>query len=108
MADIQPQFDNNNQINVYGKPNCVQCDRTVKILQDSSTPFNYFDVTEDLGAHRFITNLGYKQAPVVVVGPRESMVKKMGALTVVESWSGLDPDRIKAAIAKEQDRVQAA
>lgn len=71
------------EITVYSKPRCVQCDATYRALDRSGTPYRKVDVSADPEALQYIINLGYQQAPVVVVGD--------------EHWSGFRPDRIAAA-----------
>ncbi|WRS30921.1 glutaredoxin-like protein NrdH [Actinomycetaceae bacterium MB13-C1-2] len=71
------------EITVYSKPRCVQCDATYRALDRSGTPYRKVDVSVDSEALQYIIDLGYQQAPVVVVGN--------------EHWSGFRPDRIAAA-----------
>lgn len=71
------------QITVYTKPRCVQCDATMRVLDTRETPYNVVDVSVDNEALEYILELGYKQAPVVVVGE--------------EHWSGFRPDMIARA-----------
>ncbi|MFZ1381640.1 MAG: glutaredoxin-like protein NrdH [Scrofimicrobium sp.] len=71
------------EITVYSKPRCVQCDATYRALDRSGTPYRTVDVSVDSEALQYIINLGYQQAPVVVVGE--------------DHWSGFRPDRIAAA-----------
>lgn len=70
---------------VYGMPDCVQCERTVKYLRKASAAsvpgfrFQYVDVTKNEEATNEVRELGYAAAPVVVHVPT-------GA-----SWYGFDP-----------------
>ena len=52
---------------VYTTPNCVQCDMTKKILSRDEVDFSEVDISTDSEAHDYVTSLGYKQSPVVVV-----------------------------------------
>lgn len=55
-------------VTVYSKPQCVQCDATKKRLTKFGVAFTEVDITEDAGALEYVTDeLGYMQAPVVVV-----------------------------------------
>lgn len=67
-------------ITVYSKPACVQCTATTRALQAHGLDFNVVDLAEDEGAFAHVTELGYRQAPVVVAGDSH--------------WSGFRPDLI--------------
>ena len=67
---------------VYGKPVCVQCTATTRELEKKEIQYQYVDLTQDPAAMEKVTNLGYKQAPVVMVGE--------------EHWGGFRPDKIGA------------
>ena len=68
---------------VYTKPNCVQCTATFKALDKAGITYAKVDISVDAEARDYVMALGYLQAPVVVAGD--------------DHWSGLRPDRIKAA-----------
>lgn len=71
-------------VQVFSKPNCVQCNMTYKVLDASGTEYNVTDITEDTEAYDFVTKeLGYFQAPVVVAPDGTH-------------WSGFRPDLINA------------
>ena len=59
---------------LYTKPGCVQCKMTKKDLTKKG-------ITEDHDALSFVLGLGYKQAPVVVIGQTH--------------WSGFRPDMVR-------------
>jgi glutaredoxin-like protein NrdH len=67
-------------ITLYTKPHCVQCDATKRAIEARSLAFETVDLTEDSGAMEKVQALGYRQAPVIVVGD--------------QSWSGFRPDLI--------------
>ena len=67
-------------ITVYSKPACVQCTATTRALDAKGIPYDVIDLTQDAGAMTHVTELGYRQAPVVVAGS--------------EHWSGFRPDMI--------------
>ena len=66
---------------LYTKPGCVQCKMTKKDLMKKGIPFEEIDITEDHDALSFVLGLGYKQAPVVVIGQTH--------------WSGFRPDMVR-------------
>jgi glutaredoxin-like protein NrdH len=65
---------------VYSKPACVQCTATTRALDAKGISYDVVDLTEDDGALTRVTELGYRQAPVVVAG--------------ADHWSGFRPDMI--------------
>ena len=67
-------------ITVYTKPNCVQCKATKRALDRAGINYREVDLSVDAQALENLRDLGYAQAPVVVVG--------------AESWSGFRPDMI--------------
>ena len=73
-------------VTVYTQPSCVQCDMTRKLLERMRVEHDTVDVTKDPDAHSYVTGLGYKQAPVVVVNGGE------------DHWSGFRPDRLKGLV----------
>lgn len=55
-------------ITVYITPNCGQCDATKSRLDKRGLEYRIVDITEDDTARHYVTcELGYLQAPVVVV-----------------------------------------
>lgn len=76
------------RVTVYTKPLCPQCDATKRRLTKRGVEFTTVDLTTTPAALEYVTgDLGYSQAPVVVVedGTEEN------------HWSGFRPDRIDAA-----------
>jgi glutaredoxin-like protein NrdH len=67
-------------ITVYSKPACVQCTATTRALDAKGITYDVIDLTQDDGAMTHVTELGYRQAPVVVAGS--------------DHWSGFRPDMI--------------
>ncbi len=65
---------------VYSKPACVQCTATTRALAAAGIAYQMVDLTQDDDAMRFVQELGYRQAPVVVSDDKH--------------WSGFRPDRI--------------
>ncbi|EEX15920.1 glutaredoxin [Citreicella sp. SE45] len=65
---------------VYSKPACVQCTATTRALDARGLPYDVVDLTEDAAAMARVTELGYRQAPVVIAGENH--------------WSGFRPDMI--------------
>jgi len=69
-------------ITVYSKPSCVQCTATYRSLDNSKLAYQVVDVTAEPWALEYIQGeLGYMQAPVVVVSDHDH-------------WSGFRPDNI--------------
>lgn len=65
-------------ITLYTKPNCPQCTQTKKKLVQLDIPFTVIDISLDSAAAQIVTDLGYRQVPVVV--------------TADKHWSGFRPD----------------
>lgn len=65
---------------VYSKPACVQCTATTRALDAKGISYDVVDLTEDNSALTRVTELGYRQAPVVEANG--------------EHWSGFRPDMI--------------
>lgn len=74
-------------LTVFSTPSCVQCRMTYRVLEQKGIPYTVVDVTENDAARAYVTeDLGYSQAPVVVVDEHDH-------------WSGFQPaqiDRIAA------------
>lgn len=70
------------QITVYSKPGCVQCQATMRKLDKRGAAYEVRDVTQDQDAYAHVRELGYQQVPVVEVGQQH--------------WSGFRPDKIDA------------
>lgn len=70
-----------NQLTVYSKPNCVQCNATYRALDAKGIRYNIVDLTKSDAALEYVKELGYAQAPVVVVDDEDH-------------WSGFRPDKI--------------
>lgn len=71
---------------VFSKPSCVQCTATYRALDKEGLQYEVVDISTDEAAFEQVMALGYRQAPVVMVGD--------------EHWSGFRPDLIQAAKAK--------
>lgn len=69
-------------VQVYGKPDCVQCKYTTKKLEEAEVPYEYRDITVDAAARKVVEQSGKLQLPYVVAGE--------------QSWHGLSPDKIKS------------
>lgn len=65
---------------VYSKPACVQCTATTRALDAKGVNYDVVDLTQDDSAMARVTELGYRQAPVVVADDNH--------------WSGFRPDMI--------------
>lgn len=69
-------------ITIYSKPSCVQCVATAREMDKKGIKYNYIDLTEDAAAMETVTNMGYRQVPVVIAGD--------------DHWAGFRPDKINA------------
>lgn len=69
-------------VTVYSKPNCPQCTQTKKKLEQRGIEFHVVDISLDHNAAQIVTDLGYRQVPVVVTGDKH--------------WSGFRPDLLGA------------
>ena len=67
-------------ITVYSKPACVQCTATTRALEARGLAFDVVDLTEDDAAFSRVSDLGYRQVPVVIAGE--------------DHWAGFRPDLI--------------
>lgn len=69
-------------ITIYSKPACVQCNSTYRAFDSKGLAYVVVDLTEVPAALEYVMNeLGYSQAPVVVVDDENH-------------WSGFRPDLI--------------
>ena len=71
---------------LYSKPNCAQCTATVRKLDSENVEYEVVDLTTDADALGRMKELGYLQAPVVVVDDDIH-------------WSGYRPDLIAQHLA---------
>ena len=71
---------------VYSLPACVQCNSTYKAFNRKDVPFATVDLSVDSEAHAFTKELGYLQAPVVIVRDADGEVK--------DHWGGFKPEKI--------------
>ncbi|WP_045389213.1 glutaredoxin-like protein NrdH [Falsirhodobacter sp. alg1] len=69
-------------VTVYSKPACVQCTATYRALDSKGISYSVIDLSEDADALARVTELGYRQVPVVVAGS--------------DHWAGFRPDKIGA------------
>lgn len=67
-------------ITVYSKPACVQCTATTRALEARGLSYDVIDLTEDDSAMNRVSELGYRQVPVVIAGESH--------------WAGFRPDLI--------------
>lgn len=73
-------------ITIYTKPGCFGCRKTSEKFTAAQVAFTEVDLTSEPAALEYVSEeLGYSQAPVVVVDDQFH-------------WSGLDPANIARAI----------
>lgn len=70
-----------NEIVIYTKSGCPQCDATKRSLARLRVPYRAVDVDADPGARDVVRALGYSSLPVVVL--RDG-----------QHWAGFRPDRL--------------
>lgn len=68
-------------ITVYSTPSCIQCAATTREMDRKGISYDVVDLTKDENAYARVTEMGYRQAPVVVAGE--------------DHWSGFRPDKIQ-------------
>lgn len=73
-------------IELLSKNNCVQCNATIRSLDKAGADFTKTDMSQDLSALEFARELGYQQAPVVLI--------KDDSGNVTDHWSGFNPEKI--------------
>lgn len=73
-------------VDVYGKPGCIQCLYTNKLLEKDGHEVHYHDITTDDIARQVVEGSGYDQLPFVVADINDQ--DKM--------WHGFKIDKIKA------------
>ncbi|UDL15951.1 NrdH-like glutaredoxin [Microbacterium phage Pumpernickel] len=73
-------------VTVLSKPSCVQCNATYRTLDSNGLDYEVTDVSEDPTAYERAKELGYMQAPVVIVEDENGKV--------TNHWSGFRPDKI--------------
>lgn len=74
---------------VYSKPDCVQCKATYRALDSKGLDYTVVDISENDAARDYVVEeLGYRQAPVVVVDDNDH-------------WSGFRPDQISRIVAAQ-------
>jgi glutaredoxin-like protein NrdH len=83
---IYRKVETMDQITVYTKPACVQCNAVFRALDKQGISYEKVDISTDRDARDYVMSLGYLQAPVVYAGPDNH-------------FSGFRPDRIKTLTA---------
>ncbi len=69
-------------VTVYSKPGCQQCKFTCVALDHADIPYTVVDLTAHAAALEYVQDLGYSQAPIVVVNGHHH-------------WSGFKPTEIE-------------
>ncbi|WP_314255579.1 glutaredoxin-like protein NrdH [Abiotrophia defectiva] len=68
-----------NEVIVYSKPNCMQCEFTKRWLHENGIPYTAYDVTKNERCVNRVIQLGYQNLPVVYVDKKRH-------------WFGFRPD----------------
>ncbi|MFD6400805.1 glutaredoxin domain-containing protein [Nocardia sp. NPDC060249] len=74
-------------ITVYTRPDCQPCKATKRKLSQLGAAYAVIDVTKDPEALDLIRDLGYLQAPVIVVRDGGELIH----------WGGYAPDKLEWA-----------
>lgn len=74
------------EITVYGRPSCVQCEYTTKLLARIPLAFKYVDIDDDENARKLVQDSEQTQLPMVTV------IHDSGNSDV---WHGFRPQRIR-------------
>lgn len=53
---------------IYGKPGCVNCEKSKMFLEMKNIPFEYKDVHSDEEALAFVVKEGFKAVPIIFDG----------------------------------------
>ncbi len=69
------------RITVYHKPDCVQCEATMRALVERGLSYEAVDLTQDAEAFARATAAGHRQAPIIAVDGQIA-------------WAGFRPDLI--------------
>lgn len=67
-------------VNIYGKPDCMACEATKRLLNKYNVEYLEIDVSTDEEALAYAQSLGYAKLPVVVAGD--------------DHWCGFHPDKL--------------
>lgn len=76
---------------IYSQPACVQCNATYRWADGLGLDYEVIDLTRDAESLDAVKELGYLQAPVVIVRDSDG--------NTVEHWSGFRPDRLDSLAA---------
>lgn len=85
---------------VLTKPDCVQCSSTYRSLGKKKLAYSSVDISlpERAGWHAKAKDLGYMQAPVVLVLDLEG--------NIIDHWSGFRPDKLEEYSEKAKAETQ--
>lgn len=73
-------------IEILTKPSCTNCVATYRALDSKKINYNLTDMSEHPDRLAQAKELGYLQAPIVLIHDDEG--------NIVEHWSGFRPDKI--------------
>jgi glutaredoxin-like protein NrdH len=68
------------KVTVYTLPACVQCDSTKRYLDKKGVIYDTVDLSKSKKAMKYVTELGYTQAPVVETETKHWSGFRMGEL----------------------------
>jgi len=67
-------------VNIYGKPDCLECEATRRHLNKYNVEYLEIDVSTDEEALAYVQSLGYAKLPVIVAGD--------------DHWFGFRPEKL--------------
>lgn len=71
---------------LYSKSDCMGCFASEEMMKAKNLVFSVVKMDEDSEALRYVKDLGFLAAPVIVVYNGDK---------IVEAWSGFRPERIE-------------
>ena len=73
-------------VELFSKPNCIQCSQTKKLFDKLGVDYIEYDVSKDATAFDYVSDrLGYSAVPVITVSDDEG--------ELLDSWSGFIPEK---------------
>lgn len=52
---------------VYGRPNCIFCDKAKALLDKKGAEYAYIDIYQDVAAKAFVLGEGHTQVPQIYI-----------------------------------------
>lgn len=74
---------------VYGRPGCVQCQYTTRLMDKEGIPYSYVDVDQDHAAHAEVKDVQSKH------GLSMSLPLVVPNSQAASPWAGFSPDKTR-------------